>query len=325
MLIYSFGLALDYLTYPVINLNNNIKNLLKIFNNKHKLSLKIFNNKSNYLNIFLNNFPYFFLGLSILNRLDNNNLYNNINYYINYYLYNNAKLSIVSPFLGRLSSFEFNLNKKMNKNKNKTFFYLSNIFDNILIKNDLFLNKLNFISFSGSFKDYNILNYNLIFPNPIYVENSSTYLNIEGRLRFTKLAINTKNKLYNEYKIFKYLYLFVNLKNYNFALFSNLKFIMSFFENIINYKCYFFFYNNKLLNLLLKFSGISLETNDCYINTIINNTILFFNIKYLNSPLYTTINNYFATDFYTKNSKILSLCASKSLIFSFSTHQLYLK
>ena len=214
LVIYSFGLSLDYLTFPVLNINNNVFSLFQFFQNKHNLCLKIFKNKANYLNLLLINYPYFFIGLSILNRIDSNSFCFALQNYVNNFLLKLSTISVVSPFLGRLSSLEFNLNKKIKKSYKNTFIYLSNVFDHKFLNLNLLESDSNFIVFSGSFKDHFFFNSNLIFPIPIFTETVSTYLNIEGRLRGTQVAISLKNQLYNEYQIFRYLYVLSNLKYY---------------------------------------------------------------------------------------------------------------
>lgn len=320
LVIYSFGLSLDYLTFPVLNINNNVFSLFQFFQNKHNLCLKIFKNKANYLNLLLINYPYFFIGLSILNRIDSNSFCFALQNYVNNFLLKLSTISVVSPFLGRLSSLEFNLNKKIKKSYKNTFIYLSNVFDHKFLNLNLLESDSNFIVFSGSFKDHFFFNSNLIFPIPIFTETVSTYLNIEGRLRGTQVAISLKNQLYNEYQIFRYLYVLSNLKYYNNYLIVNFKKLLSFFKNIINYNCIFFSNNNKFKNILLKYLGLS------HLSLLSNYSIFILYNKYtsyklINSPLYLTINNYYSTDFFSKNSKILSLCASKCLISSFSLNQ----
>lgn len=294
--------------------------LFQFFQNKHNLCLKIFKNKANYFNLFLFNFPYFFIGLSILNRIDSNSICFALQNYVNNYLFNFATISIISPFLGRLSSLEFNLNKKIKKSYKNTFIYLSNVFDTKFLNLNVFKNDSNFIVFSGSFKDHFFFNSNLIFPTPIFTETVSTYLNIEGRLRSTQVAISLKNKIYNEHQIFRYLYVLSNLKFYNNYLILNFKKLLSFFKNIINYNCIFFSNNNKFKNILFKYLGLSqLSLLSNYSISSLYNQHTYY--KLINSPLYLTINNYYSTDFFSKNSKILSLCASKCLISSFSLNQ----
>jgi hypothetical protein len=77
MISYSLGLSLNYLTFPVKNLGNNIKSLKNLIEGKFYSNFIIFFydyyniNRYNCNNILK---TYFFLGMSILNRIDSNSI-----------------------------------------------------------------------------------------------------------------------------------------------------------------------------------------------------------------------------------------------------------
>lgn len=195
---YSLGLALDNSSYPVKNIGNSFNSLLKFLEGKLNINFYIFLNEFLNLNFFNLNVlkkTYFLVGSSILNRLDVKaclggflNLFTNLNINLNH-------LNLISKFLGRLSAFEvgslpgiksvcnYNLFKKNN------FLFLCGV-DYDLVK----LRKFefnNFIVYQGSFYISNFISYlNLILPVCVFTEKFSSFLNLEGRLRFTQKAIS---------------------------------------------------------------------------------------------------------------------------------------
>jgi hypothetical protein len=108
--VYSIGLALNYLTYPIKNIGNSIINLLK-FLKGNMLEIKYFLFQDFFNLTFFNNLKKplslnILIGNSILTRLDSNSILNCI-----YILFNNLELSynnlnLLPRFIGRLSAFE---------------------------------------------------------------------------------------------------------------------------------------------------------------------------------------------------------------------------
>jgi hypothetical protein len=133
MISYSFGLSLNYLTFPVQSLGNSIKSLKDFIEGKFYLNFIIFFYE--YYNINFFNFNntikiHFLIGMSLLNRIDSNgilfcifNLFQNLNNY------NYSNLNIISRFLGRISSFELGIvpGVKSNMLNSKIFNYTNNI------------------------------------------------------------------------------------------------------------------------------------------------------------------------------------------------------
>jgi NADH dehydrogenase/NADH:ubiquinone oxidoreductase subunit G len=112
--------------------------------------------------------------------------------------FNINNFNIISKFLGRLSSFEIgilpgiksNLNFNYNKFKKGIFLHLCGIDYEIVKLNTLKLK--NFIIYQGSFYINTFFKYlSLVLPVTIFTEKFSSYLNLEGRLRFTQKAITS--------------------------------------------------------------------------------------------------------------------------------------
>jgi hypothetical protein len=162
---YSFGLALNYLTFPVRNLGNSIKTILAFIEGKFYLNFIIFFydffniNYFNYTNIIK---IYFFIGMSVLNRIDSNsilffffNLFKELKYF------DSLNLNILSKFLGRISMFEIGS--------------LSSIRSNML-NNKMVNNFININHFCGVDLDVNKI-YNLNSTVDINIYQGTFYIN----------------------------------------------------------------------------------------------------------------------------------------------------
>jgi NADH dehydrogenase/NADH:ubiquinone oxidoreductase subunit G len=90
--------------------------------------------------------------------------------------------------LGNIAAHEFGFRNKKKIKSNEIFFnYLCGVehvkfgFNDFVVYQGVFKN--NFLFFS---------NVNLIFPVQAFTERVSTYLNLEGRFRFSKIAVSSK-------------------------------------------------------------------------------------------------------------------------------------
>jgi len=108
--LYSFGLSLDYLTYPVRNLGNSISSITKFLECKFYFNFIIFFTNFiniNYFNLYNINNVFFFIGMSMLNRIDSSNILlsfiKSFDYLKSYSIYN---INTLSRFLGRISACE---------------------------------------------------------------------------------------------------------------------------------------------------------------------------------------------------------------------------
>jgi len=91
----------------------------------------------------------------------------------------------------------------------------------------------------------------------------------------------------------------------NFSIILDFSYIMKFFNNLINYKCWFLYYTN--FNYISKIiSTTSINSYDFYLYYSFNKN------KILNSLFDRYITNYYMSDIYSKNSKVMALCASKT-------------
>jgi len=304
---YSIGFALDYLTYPVINLGSSIKFFLKFLMgyslvSKYFLFNKYYNiyflNSNNYINL------HIFLGTGSLIRTDSNAILNSLFKFLTDLNLPVKNLNIISRHLGRLTSCELGIIPKLNKNKKnniKSFNFLLGL-DNIKLE---FKNKNNFNIFQGYFYFSNFFEYiNLVLPVSIYSEKVSSYINLEGRFRFTNKAIVPFKFIFLDTNIIEsFSILFKNIFPQNFSIFNNFYYIVKFFNKIFN------FYLNYLVNLNNYI--IFFEKNIFNINY---NKLLYKNIynnKLNNSIFSKVIYNYYSNDVFSKKSKVLSIAAKK--------------
>lgn len=312
--IYSFGLALDYLTYPVKNLGNSIKSILTFMEGKFYLNFIIFFFDFLNINFFsLNNIKkiFFFLGMSILNRIDSDNiLYGFLYFFKQLNLNNYTQLNILSRFLGRISCFEYGLLPGIRSSMQK---YNNTLHINHYCGVDLDIN----ITHNFHYKDINIYQgpffinnftkyFWLIIPVNLYTETYVNYLNLEGRYRTSVKAVSVKAKIYSDWKIFQLLFFIkkILLKN-NFSILNNFYIYTNFFNNLINY--YYFDLIIKKINILKIYKNINIKIYNFYIN-----------YKFTNSLLSKTISNSYLTDPITRNSKIMNICSSKIIFTTFN-------
>jgi NADH dehydrogenase/NADH:ubiquinone oxidoreductase subunit G len=315
--VFSFGLNISYLTFPVYNIGNSISSLMRFVNGKMPVINSVFSGK--YLSdwyFLLNNIgfytkPLILLGTSILYRMDNQAiitlLFNFIKLNKNYLNEYWKCFHVISVNLGLLSSLELGLSSKI-KYDSKNFVYLcgTDKFD--------FSHKLgskDFIVYQGPIvSSANIFNYiNLELPSTAYTESNSTYINLEGRYRFTTTAVTPFKQVRTDSDIITALFLSWKLKfSTNFSNMPNFNLIKLNFKNIINFDN-IFLTNQKFEHLIGYNANIKSqnETNLYYDNLF----KLFVKNKLINSVLCPVIGNYYSTDIFVRNSKIMGLCSLK--------------
>jgi len=194
--IYSVGLAIDHLTYPVINLGNSITTLKRLIEGKNYFLKDLL--FKDFINLAFLNFkfqyqasPKIFLGGSVLNRVDGFSLYNSITSSFSNILKNfvsNSYLNIVNYQLGKISTSEIGLssiNYDFSVNHKLAFSYLCGV-DNFYLNNGA-----SFLVYQGIFKANNFLfgKADLVLPTTSCYERNASFINIEGRLRFTKKVL----------------------------------------------------------------------------------------------------------------------------------------
>ena len=89
---------------------------------------------------------------------------------------------------------------------------------------------------------------NLVFSSSIYIEDLFSYLNLEGRFRYTNKIITPAKYIYSDYKIINSLNILIKkIYAYNFSIISNFNNIIIYFYNDYNY---FNNYNLKYKNIV---------------------------------------------------------------------------
>lgn len=239
-------------------------------------------------------------------------------------------LGLVSTSLGRLSSFEVGfLSDENDLNyfnpifSNKFYFsYFCNV-DEI----DFSLYSSNFIVYQGFFKsDKSIFSYSdLILPVMTYTEKTSSYLNLEGRLRIARKAIFPFKYIFSDWSVIRGLYLcFRGYILNNFSKISDFYYITAFFFRIIYCNCYFVVNLRYTSKEFFYISGFSLDkSSNLNLNLF---APLFFKLLSLtifdkfiyNSILNRIINNYYNFDIFCKNSRTMTLSSLKVKTGNFS-------
>lgn len=117
-----------------------------------------------------------------------------------------------------------------------------------------------------------------------------------GSINTLRIYNKKKNKL-----------LYFNLLKYN-----NL---FLYFNKLINFFCNFFLSLNEFFSIFFYFLGYNKKSKNLEIDFIFNLKI-FIDVKnkFLNTIFNRFINNYYSTDFFLKNSKVMALCASKQYL-----------
>lgn len=326
--VYSLGLSLDFLTYPVLNLGNSLKSLSLLCEGKFNLLREILFNKMSYFNEFQSLFfkPSIFLGMFLLNRVDFSDIFNSLSFFIKNYIKSEFRsLNILSNNLGRLSSFELgfipSVYSKFSYNFSKS---IKSFCFFVGVDDFIFKSKDSFLVYQGSFRD-TVLSFkkaDLIFPVSTYVERISFFINLEGRIRNTKKVLSnvTEGSNFNDSEVINALFLyFKQVKLDNFSKISNFYSIMSKFNNIINYKCQIFSNLDLFFNRLSFVSGLTDTFNiNLIVPYLINIISLNMPYKFLNGIFVRSVQNFYSTDVFTRNSKVMSLCSLKSLNLSFS-------
>jgi hypothetical protein len=309
LFLYSYGLSLNYSTYPIRNLGNSVLKFFKFLEGKQRFSCDFFfKNFYTFKHLsksfkFYNN-PVFFFGNSIINRKDSKSFLCSFIYFLKD-KFSFSSFNLINSFLGFYSYSNLLGNISINY-KNIGFLY--NLSDRNL---DNLSNNEHFTVFQGFIKNRRYFDSDLIFPSNAIYEFDSVFINLEGRYRFAKQSIKSFVGIYNDWEIINLLNLFNKKKNllkvFHFIIIYK---ILKYFVNILNYFCNFF------LSIEVFFNELFYNTayyNKKLLNTKYNDFI-FFNYgisKFYNSLFNTFINNYYASDFYVKNSKIMSFCALK--------------
>jgi len=192
---YSLGLAVDNLNYPVKNLGNSANSLLKFLEGKFSPNFALFLGEHlsfNFLGLNSLKKTYFLLGPSLSSRLDFKCYLRGLLSFLKVSNFSLNSFGLISKFLGRLSAcevgFPFKFTPLSNQAKRSKFLFLCGV-----DYEDVNLGNLaeNFTIYQGSFYAGNFLAcLNLVLPACTFTEKFSSFLNLEGRLRFTQKAVS---------------------------------------------------------------------------------------------------------------------------------------
>lgn len=205
LFLYSYGLALNYLTYPVKNLGNNIFKFVNFLRGKCRIFCDFFFKSFfsfSYLNLELSlyNDPIFLLGNSIITREDSKSFLHSFIFFCK----NKFNWNSFNCIFNNLGSITYNSviyeNNIIKNNKEfKGFLYnISN--DNLPFE---FINNDSFILYQGFLKS-NAFIYqksDIILPVTGPYEMDSLFINMEGRYRFMKQIIKPFSGVFTDWEV----------------------------------------------------------------------------------------------------------------------------
>ena len=212
--IYSFGNGLTYSTYPIINIGNSLKSLMLFLQGKYyyfnKLFFHSFFNLSyiNHGSVANHNSLGVIIGQQVLFRPDAKiitDCLSKFSYKLNKYYTNNPPIygSCVN-YMGYISCAElalYNYNrKKSNLFTGKNFSYHLGT-EYIPVKNNN-----DFVVYQGYQLPDNHQQIDIFLPTTTYNETVHTYMNLQGRIRCTKVALASANTVLPAKEILQLLY-----------------------------------------------------------------------------------------------------------------------
>ena len=310
---FSYGLSLNLSTYPVKNLGNKVLSFIKFLEGKQKFSCDFFFKNFftfKYLNVVYSIYKNtsFFLGNSIIYRNDARFFFDALfNIYNKNYI--SFKLNLVNTYLGFYSYSSIVLDSYNNKAKKNIGLYY-------LISNEITENieDTTYLIYQGFIKSASYFNSTLVLPTTAPYEFNSLYLNLEGKYRYIKQAVKSFFGTYNDWDIFSLLNICNKkkqiLKIYLFIYFYK---INKYFIDLINYYCNFFLSISSFLIELFYNTGYVNQKDIKKVNNLYIS--LYFKINKVYNTLFNSfVNNYYLSDFYTKNSRVMSSSSIKQYL-----------
>jgi len=311
LFLFSYGLGLKHSTYPIKNIGNTVLKLFEFFMGKSRHFCAFF--FKDYMTVkfikvklfFFYNKPSFFLGNSILYRNDSKNF---LNLFILLYkkMFNWKSFNLINSFLGFFSFGNILYNNILHFNKitdliyniSSDYIYNVNFKDKFIISHAFFINN----------DVFNVSD--LILPITAPYEMENVFINLEGKTKLMKQNIKSFFSVYTDWEILALLNIY-NKKNVIVKLikFSMFLLILKLFKSIINYICNYFISMNYFYIEIIFFGGLNINP---FIE--LQNLNFFFKLKFLNTFLSRYINNYYNTDSFIRNSKIMSFCSLKKNI-----------
>jgi hypothetical protein len=199
LFLYSYGLALKFLTYPIKNLGNNILKFLLLLEGKQRFLCDLFIKSfvslkylSSYFNFF--NKTIFIFGNSIINRIDSKS------FLLSYFFFLKKKFQLINFNLihNNLGFYTYN-NIFFNNIKNYIYKIKNYGLSYILGSENIEYNfKSDIIIYQGFIKTDFYYNSNLILATTAPYEFDSIYINLEGRYRYLKQVVKSFMGSYND-------------------------------------------------------------------------------------------------------------------------------
>ena len=121
-------------------------------------------------------------------------------------------------------------------------------------------------------------------------------------------AITPFKSIFPDWKILQGLFILKKklIKN-NFSIVPLFFYVFNFFYSIINYSCSFFYSFYSLNNYIKRYISVSSVNLNFFNFFFINNNVNII----INSLFTKSIVNYYSSDVFCKNSKVMSICSSK--------------
>lgn len=158
----------------------------------------------------------------------------------------------------------------------------------------------------------NLFDVDIVLPIAGPYELDMLYLNIEGRFRLMKQTIKSNILLYSNWEIIFLFDIYNKKKNIlKASLFFYFNKIKKYFKILLDYFCNFFLSLDKFFLEFFYISAYKNLSNIIYRDSILVISYIFSKVKIYNNLFNLFINNYYSTDFFLKNSKIMSYCSLK--------------
>lgn len=324
--IYSFGNGLTYSTYPVINIGNSLKSLMLFLQGKYYYFNKLFFH-SFYNMSYINNQNYanhgsigLIIGQQILFRPDAKVITDCLITFSNrlnkYYLVNKPVYGTCVNYLGYISCAELALYNYANKKNNS----ISGTSFTYHIGTEYVPNKNHddFVVYQGYQLPDNHKEIDVFLPTTTHHETVHTYMNMQGRVRSTKVALASPNTVLPSKEILQLLYVIKN-KSYlnNLSIIDQFHLVMG-LNKEIRYDSFNLLYNIIKKDLLTK--GDIQTPWILYWNAVYGQKLLnISNKKTMKNTIFDrNISNYYTSDLISRYSKNMSTTAVKTITTSFS-------
>ena len=334
--VIAFGQGINYSGYPVSNLGNSFKQFALFIQGKYYFFGSMFFNSFSFRSLgFFNVFipfhlrPVLLLGEAPLGlRSDNKNIFKTalrLSALLQHHSFLNKQIfNVVSSHLGTISLKENGVASSppalgSTALNSSNFTYLLGT-DAIPVNNNQSL-----IIYQGSHLPPLSFAKGLILPTATYVEHISTFMNLEGRIRSTKIAVAAPPLVLSDMEVIRLLNILKKKTNAaNFSFIENFYAVTDFFKFIINYKCCFFLSLTKFLEEFKEIGGFKLRAFYALDVNLIKpsyggvgaNAVEALAVS---SQLFAKVStNYYAMDTLSRNSKIMGLCSSRLVFSTFS-------